>query len=121
MFARNTLLAAILLATACSHVPPTQSVTGAMAAGGRIEGLLASRAADDYAEDLDMFGRFVGDWNIRSEWYGTDGSTRRGHGGVHIGWILYGTALQDVWEGSLDDAAGATWFTDQQIWATRRN
>jgi len=69
-----------------------------------IEGLLATEAAPDYRQELDMFGRYVGNWDTRGEYYAPDGKLRgRAKGGIHIGWILYGTALQDVWEGNFDD------------------
>ncbi len=51
----------------------------------------------EHAEQLGMFGRFVGAWDI--EWRGTD---RDGHpasmtGELHFGWVLDGRAVQDVW------------------------
>ncbi len=97
-----SVIATLLLATACAHAAPVAPTSSAPAA--HIEGLLAPHVADDYAQDLHLFGQFAGNWNIRSERYTRDGTTLRSQGGIHIGWILYGTALQDVWEGNLDDA-----------------
>ncbi len=50
-----------------------------------------------------LFGQFVGDWEIESEWYLPDGSIPKGSGEIHFGWILNGTAIQDVWSGRVDD------------------
>jgi hypothetical protein len=51
-----------------------------------------------HAERLNLFGRFIGAWDV--EWHGT------GHGGrpatmageLHFGWVLAGSAVQDVWK-----------------------
>jgi hypothetical protein len=59
-----------------------------------------------HPERLDLFGRFVGAWDL--DWRGTglDGAPARAAGEVVFGWILAGTALQDVWRVPLDPAAG---------------
>ncbi len=54
-------------------------------------------------EKLMLFGQFVGDWEIESEWYLPDGLIPKGMGEIHFGWILNGTAIQDVWSGRVDD------------------
>jgi hypothetical protein len=95
--------------------------------GGEIRDLLAHGPASEYAQELSLFGQFAGDWTIRSEWPTPGGASRTGHGSVHIGWILFGTALQDVWEGDYDDRApgerpqgfGTTirfFDRDQKVW-----
>ena len=50
-----------------------------------------------------LFGHFVGDWEIESEWYLTDGSIPKGRGEIHFGWILHGTAIQDAWSGRVEN------------------
>jgi len=50
-----------------------------------------------------LFGQFVGDWEITSEWYLPDGSMPKGRGEIHFGWILNGTAIQDVWSGRVEN------------------
>jgi hypothetical protein len=59
--------------------------------------LLASGPGDEYAAESDLFGRFVGEWDI--SWCGTDddGEVVYGHGRLAFGWILGGRAVQDVW------------------------
>ena len=61
-----------------------------------IQDLPAGRPADGLARQLELFGQFVGDWDLRSETY-VAGRTERNVGRMHMRWILYGTALQDVW------------------------
>lgn len=62
-----------------------------------IEGLLAEGPHPELKEKLALFGQFVGDWEIQAQWYLSDGSTRQGKGELHVGWILDGRAVQDVW------------------------
>jgi hypothetical protein len=61
-----------------------------------IKDLLATNATPALADELQLFGQFVGDWDIRTENYLPD-RTVKNRGGLHVGWILYGTALQDIW------------------------
>ncbi len=55
------------------------------------------RAPDPrYAEQLDLFGRFIGTWDI--DWRGTDGEGRPATmaGELRFGWVLGGRAVQDI-------------------------
>jgi hypothetical protein len=55
---------------------------------------------EDFKEKLMLFGQFVGDWEIYDARYmQADGSWTKMEGEVHFGWILGGTAIQDVWIG----------------------
>lgn len=58
--------------------------------------------------ELSLFGQFVGNWTIRTEWYGEDGGVKkRARGHIRMGWILYGHALQDTWSGNdVNDPEG---------------
>lgn len=72
--------------------------------------LLESTGPDQkYKDELMLFGQFVGDWDIVECRFlkdnGTWGSTS---GELHWGWILEGTALQDVWYGVAGDAHEST-------------
>jgi hypothetical protein len=51
----------------------------------------------ELADELMLFGRFVGSWDI--VWSGRDeaGEPVERHGELHLGWILGGRAVQDVW------------------------
>lgn len=68
-----------------------------------IKGLGADAADPELKEKLMLFGQFVGDWEIESEWYLPDGSIPKGRGEIHFGWILNGTAIQDVWSGRVEN------------------
>lgn len=61
--------------------------------GGLIDALHVDGPAADHAEELRLFGRFVGSWTI--EWSG--GNSDRAVGELHFGWVLGGRAVQDVW------------------------
>ena len=55
----------------------------------------------DLREKLMLFGQFVGDWEIvEARYWQVDGTEVKMKGEVHFGWILGGTAIQDVWMGS---------------------
>lgn len=46
---------------------------------------------------LALFSWFVGRWDMDVTTLPEDGSTHRGHGEIHVGWVLQGRAIQDVW------------------------
>jgi hypothetical protein len=62
-----------------------------------IPGLMARGPAPHLQDKLKLFGQFVGDWAIRDEEYLDSGKVVRGTGHIRVGWILNGTATQDVW------------------------
>lgn len=63
-----------------------------------IERLVALGAFPGLEAKLALFGRFVGDWTItRCRYLGGDGRWAELTGELHMGWILGGRALQDVW------------------------
>jgi len=68
-----------------------------------IKGLGADGPDPKLKDKLMLFGQFVGDWEIESEWYLSDGSIPKGRGEIHFGWILNGTAIQDVWSGRVEN------------------
>ena len=66
----------------------------------RLEGLGAEGPETKLKDKLMLFGQFVGDWEIVDARYmQKDGSWAEMRGEVHFGWILGGTAIQDVWLG----------------------
>jgi hypothetical protein len=62
-----------------------------------IEALVANGPHPDYAEKLNLFGRFVGDWDV--VWLGQndDGTPLSVRGECFFFWVLEGRAIQDVW------------------------
>jgi uncharacterized protein len=63
-----------------------------------LDGLLAAGPQPDLAEQLHLFGQFVGDWEAEWTGYPADTSERQtGTGEIHFAWVLDGRAIQDVW------------------------
>jgi hypothetical protein len=68
-----------------------------------IQGLAAQGPNLELREKLDLFGQFVGDWDIlESRSLQDDGSWITQRGEIHWRWILEGRAVQDVW-GIIDE------------------
>ena len=59
--------------------------------------LHAGKPAADRAEKLQLYGRFIGDWETMVIAHSPDGARHEGSGEIHFGWILEGRAIQDVW------------------------
>jgi hypothetical protein len=64
--------------------------------------LHAASPREPLAEQLHLFGQFVGAWDL--VWHGVDhvGEPIVARGELHVGWILDGRAIQDVWKVPLD-------------------
>ena len=85
----------------------------APAVGWTLPGLGATGPDPALTDRLNLFGRFIGDWDVDRWWVGTDGSEHRNTGRVYFRWILGGRAVQDVWsaiEGDppTENAVGTT-------------
>ncbi len=65
-----------------------------------LPGLAAEGPASDRREQLQLFGQFVGDWEIvESRNLQDDGRWSISRGEIHWRWILEGRAVQDIWMG----------------------
>jgi hypothetical protein len=62
-----------------------------------LEVLGADGPAADRAGKMDLYGRFVGSWELDVTQIADDGTKRRRPGEWHFGWALEGRAIQDVW------------------------
>ena len=60
------------------------------------KGLAASGPNGDYADELMLFGQFIGDWEADFTVYGPDGTKQIAKAEWHFGWVLEGRAIQDV-------------------------
>ena len=49
------------------------------------------------ASKLELYGWMVGRWELDVATILDDGTTHRGRGEMHAGWVLQGLAIQDVW------------------------
>jgi hypothetical protein len=59
--------------------------------------LRADGPAADRAAQMSLYGWLLGSWEIDAVVHADDGTTHRGRGEVHAGWVLEGRAIQDVW------------------------
>jgi hypothetical protein len=59
--------------------------------------LHAEKPAADRADKLQLYGRFIGDWETKVIAHAPDGARHEASGEIHFGWILEGRAIQDVW------------------------
>ena len=61
------------------------------------EALHAAGPVGPHADELQLFGQFVGSWDV--VWSGVDahGKTHAARGELHFGWVLGGRAVQEVW------------------------
>jgi len=79
--------------------------------GWHIKGLGAEGPNNELKEELMLFGQFVGDWEIvKARYIQADGTWIQMRGEVHYGWILDGTAVQDVWLGYKPESQEMTVF-----------
>ena len=67
---------------------PPDGLIGALHSGGPDP----ARAAE-----LELFGRFVGAWDLAWSARDADGRLLTARGELHFGWVLGGRAVQDVW------------------------
>src|SRR2546423_7901031 len=61
------------------------------------EVLFADGAARGLEAENSLFGQLVGDWTIGWEGFQSDGSILETEGALHVGWVLDGRIVQDVW------------------------
>ena len=62
-----------------------------------LEALGADGPSADRAGKMDLYGRFIGSWDLDVRQFAEDGRERRRAGEWHFGWALEGRAIQDVW------------------------
>jgi hypothetical protein len=79
-----------------------------------LDALGANEAAADRTGKMDLYGRFVGSWELDVTQIADDGRKRRRPGEWHFGWALEGRAIQDVWivppRGALREGDAAARF-----------
>ena len=59
--------------------------------------LHCDKPADDRAEKMMLYGRFIGSWEGRVARHSPGGERTEESCEVHFGWVLEGRAIQDVW------------------------
>jgi hypothetical protein len=68
-----------------------------MIADGLVEALHVAGPAPPDAEHLQLFGQFIGSWDVAWSGLDADGHTVTARGELHCGWVLGGRAVQDIW------------------------
>jgi uncharacterized protein len=71
--------------------------SGFTASHGPLDGLFAEGPAPELADQLQLFGQFVGEWECAWTGYPPDGPIQTGTGEIRFAWVLEGRAIQDVW------------------------
>lgn len=59
--------------------------------------LMADGPEPELADELRLFGQFVGSWELECTEYAPDGTSETRRGEWHFGWALGGRAVIDVW------------------------
>jgi hypothetical protein len=72
--------------------------------------IAASGPYPEHADQLVLYGQFVGSWDIDATWFEENGEQRKARGEWHFAWILGGRGVQDVLfaAGSPPDHYGVT-------------
>jgi hypothetical protein len=72
-------------------------LTGTTGLSAMISALAATGPLEERRKHLELFGRFVGEWDVEVTKYTPDGSTQKAKGEWLFDWTLEGYAIQDVW------------------------
>jgi hypothetical protein len=75
----------------------TLEARGGRPACGLVEALHVDGPAGEHAEQLMLFGQFIGSWDLVWSGLGAGGQPARARGELHFGWVLGGRAVQDIW------------------------
>ena len=76
---------------------PTHLVTPELVHSSFAEVLHANGPDRERAAKLELYSWIVGRWELDVTTMPDDGTTHRGGGEIHAGWVLQGRAIQDVW------------------------
>jgi len=61
------------------------------------EVLLSTEPATEHAAKMNLYGRFIGRWDMDVVAFEESGAEHRSQGEIWFGWALEGRAIQDVW------------------------
>ena len=64
---------------------------------GFTKALHSDGPAAERAKHLELYGWLIGNWVMDATVQEDDGTTFKGPGEIHFGWVLQGRAIQDVW------------------------
>lgn len=89
-----------------------------MSATTFLAGLASSGPAAEYAEQLMLYGQFVGDWLAEASEYGADGSVIRSRWDIRFDWVLEGRAIQDLWITPVRNGTEVGWAAPGNRYST---
>lgn len=75
----------------------TMQPKGAANPDGLALALHATAPTSEHPDALDLFGQFVGSWTLQWTGADADGLPVSQTGELHVGWVLGGRAVQDIW------------------------
>lgn len=84
-----------------------------------VEALAADGPAEELAEEMALFGQFVGSWDVRVRTLSSEGEETELGGEWSFGWALGGRAVVDVWNVPGREHGMAVRFYDPAIGAWR--
>jgi hypothetical protein len=76
---------------------PTHAPTPELVQSSFAQVLLANGPDTAHAPELALYAWIVGRWDMDVTTILEDGTSHRGLGEIHAGWVLQGRAIQDVW------------------------
>jgi hypothetical protein len=94
---RNAYVVVVLVCLAAFAATLTRARDRAPVPVGLAKALLAPGPDETLKAKLDLFGQFVGNWEVAVVSHLPDGSSQTATGEWHFGWILDGRAIEDVW------------------------
>ena len=80
--------------------------------------LIAHGPASEYAEELMLYGQFVGDWTTETRAFRPDGVVEHSGWDVRFDWVLEGRAIQDVWISPPRSEARPGWLAPGNRYST---
>ncbi|MGJ4940032.1 hypothetical protein ACQR1W_05610 [Bradyrhizobium sp. HKCCYLS1011] len=93
-----------------------------MTSSAFLDALGATGPSADRAGKMDLYGRFIGSWELDVTHFPENAPARRRNGEWHFGWVLEGRAIQDVWivpsRGQRDPALPGPYGTTLRIYDT---
>lgn len=85
---------------------------------GFLTGLASSGPAAEYAEQLMLYGQFVGDWLAETTEYAPDGTVTKSRWDIRFDWVLEGRAIQDLWISPVRAGRDISWSEQGNRYST---
>jgi hypothetical protein len=83
-----------------------------------LSALIADGPAPEHAEELMLYGQFVGDWTTETRAYPPGGGVELSTWDVRFDWVLEGRAIQDVWISPPRSAQRPGWHAPGNRYST---